>query len=403
MRIGEKLILSFILIILILGSAGFLGIFANKNIQKNNELSNKISAHINLLNEISLTLVKLSTVNNLEDYNLISDSVNNKLNKYNSDHLNLDVTSHGHSGDDHTHNKISKEFEILAIDIISLKNLSIISLLDFNQKYVIEKGSRHELVDVITAYEKSELNELIGVMTYYSKEALFQYQSEEKSDLWVKSIQNVKDNLLIVNATPSAIESIKTSLDDYTVLASDISGIVIDKKSYDNIIQRKILLLQDLTLEIEGFRKVALEGIIIKTKTKNTQIITFFGILIFGSIIFSLFFGYSIAKSISNPAQKLVEVAKEIGKGNFSIKTNLKTKDEFGELSAAFDSMEEGLSAESRLILKKTDELRLKKMDLEQAYEELKKLDESKDNFLSAVSHELRTPLTAMKSYNQLL
>ena len=36
--------------------------------------------------------------------------------------------------------------------------------------------------------------------------------------------------------------------------------------------------------------------------------------------------------------------------------------------------------------------------DLEKALEELKKLDEMKDSFLSSVSHELRTPLTSIRS-----
>lgn len=40
---------------------------------------------------------------------------------------------------------------------------------------------------------------------------------------------------------------------------------------------------------------------------------------------------------------------------------------------------------------------------LEKAYEELKKLDEMKDAFLSSVSHELRTPLTSIRSFSEIL
>jgi len=41
--------------------------------------------------------------------------------------------------------------------------------------------------------------------------------------------------------------------------------------------------------------------------------------------------------------------------------------------------------------------------ELEKAYEELKKLDEMKDIFLSSVSHELRTPLTSIRSFSEIL
>lgn len=41
--------------------------------------------------------------------------------------------------------------------------------------------------------------------------------------------------------------------------------------------------------------------------------------------------------------------------------------------------------------------------DLQNAYEELKQLDQMKSNFLSVISHELRTPLTAMSGFVDLL
>ena len=40
---------------------------------------------------------------------------------------------------------------------------------------------------------------------------------------------------------------------------------------------------------------------------------------------------------------------------------------------------------------------------LQDAYEDLKKLDSMKDEFLSSVSHELRTPLTSIRSFSEIL
>jgi len=41
--------------------------------------------------------------------------------------------------------------------------------------------------------------------------------------------------------------------------------------------------------------------------------------------------------------------------------------------------------------------------EFQQMYEELKRLDEAKDGFLSSVTHELRTPLTSIRSFAEIL
>ena len=49
------------------------------------------------------------------------------------------------------------------------------------------------------------------------------------------------------------------------------------------------------------------------------------------------------------------------------------------------------------------EKVRERTSDLHKAYEELKKLDEMKDSFLSSVSHELRTPLSSIRSFSEIL
>jgi len=71
-----------------------------------------------------------------------------------------------------------------------------------------------------------------------------------------------------------------------------------------------ILVLQD---------RIFLTGLII---TISMGIITFF-----------------LSKSISRPLIKLQSAANEIAKGNFDVRTNIKTSDEIGQLSSSFDSM----------------------------------------------------------------
>lgn len=59
--------------------------------------------------------------------------------------------------------------------------------------------------------------------------------------------------------------------------------------------------------------------------------------------------------------------------------------------------------AHSRVLERKSDELRRTAEQLKDANEKLTQLDEMKDDFLSRVSHELRTPMTSIRSFAELL
>jgi signal transduction histidine kinase len=92
--------------------------------------------------------------------------------------------------------------------------------------------------------------------------------------------------------------------------------------------------------------------------------------------------GVIISRSISKPIRELHEATQELEKGNFTVRTNIKTNDELAQLSDAFNR--------SALALSKMDEERLQ-------------LDKAKTEFLSITSHELRTPITPLKAQLQML
>ncbi len=92
--------------------------------------------------------------------------------------------------------------------------------------------------------------------------------------------------------------------------------------------------------------------------------------------------GYIISKSISKPIEELHYTAQELEKGNFNIRSHIKTKDEIAQLGHALN---EGAIA-------------LGKMENER-----KQLDKAKSEFLSITSHELRTPITPLKAQLQML
>jgi len=96
----------------------------------------------------------------------------------------------------------------------------------------------------------------------------------------------------------------------------------------------------------------------------------------------TMIIGFLISRSFSKPIHDLYHAAQELEKGNFKIRTNIKTSDELAQLSEAFNR--------SALALSKMEE-------------ERERLDKSKSEFLSITSHELRTPITPLKAQLQML
>ncbi|KYK21094.1 hypothetical protein AYK25_03700 [Thermoplasmatales archaeon SM1-50] len=96
----------------------------------------------------------------------------------------------------------------------------------------------------------------------------------------------------------------------------------------------------------------------------------------------TMIIGFLISRSFSKPIRHLYKATQELEKGNFNVRTNIKTKDELAQLSDAFNRSAFALS------------------NMEQ---ERINLDKSKSEFLSITSHELRTPITPLKVQLQML
>jgi signal transduction histidine kinase len=92
--------------------------------------------------------------------------------------------------------------------------------------------------------------------------------------------------------------------------------------------------------------------------------------------------GLFISRSISKPILCLHNATREIERGNFNIKTDIKTQDEIEQLSNAINK--------TAIALSKMEDQR-------------KRIDKAKSEFLSITSHELRTPITPMKAQLQML
>ena len=115
------------------------------------------------------------------------------------------------------------------------------------------------------------------------------------------------------------------------------------------------------------------------TVNKWTTLIFIFSLSI---IIFLIFAGYFLAKSISKPILSLTQVAKRIAGGKYSTKLNLKRSDEIGSLAESFGKMQNAISE--------------KVSEIEQQNKDLKKHDELKNDLLANTTHELKTPLNGI-------
>ncbi len=92
-----------------------------------------------------------------------------------------------------------------------------------------------------------------------------------------------------------------------------------------------------------------------------------------GIVTFALIFcGVGVySYQLTKPLQQMAKAAKAFGKGDFSIRVHVKSKDEIGELAGAFNSMADSLAASEGM----------------------------RRAFVANVSHELKTPMTTIAGF----
>lgn len=83
-----------------------------------------------------------------------------------------------------------------------------------------------------------------------------------------------------------------------------------------------------------------------------------------------------LSRSFTKPIEKMNGAAKELAKGNYSIKTGVQDKNELGELAATLDALA---------------------VQLKDASEESARLENMRRDFIANVSHEFRTPVTVIR------
>ncbi len=120
----------------------------------------------------------------------------------------------------------------------------------------------------------------------------------------------------------------------------------------------------------------------------NTLILFSIGIISTISVIFLTYL--LIRKFVRKPLDRTVAATRAITSGDLSKRVDVKSGDEFGELAESFNIMAESIEEKTRALEETT-------RNLERANEELRGLDEMKDNIIRDVSHELKSPLAQLR------
>ncbi|HBY06419.1 MAG TPA: hypothetical protein DEH22_00985 [Chloroflexi bacterium] len=101
-----------------------------------------------------------------------------------------------------------------------------------------------------------------------------------------------------------------------------------------------------------------------------------------GAVVLAVIFGLWNSQRLSSPLKSLARTSAQMGAGDLSVRANLQTGGEIGELANQFNQMADNLQSNIGQLEAERDALR---------------------RFIADASHELRTPVTALKNFNTLL
>jgi two-component system NtrC family sensor kinase len=128
-------------------------------------------------------------------------------------------------------------------------------------------------------------------------------------------------------------------------------------------------------------------------QTQNSLLLFSFSGLALGSA-----FVWLLVRRVTEPLRQLRDSAEAVGRGDFSRRIGIQSKDELGELAAVFNQMTGNLQKSLAQLEKTVEILRATQAQLSHT-EKLSAVGE----FVAGVAHELNNPLTALIGYAELL
>lgn len=217
--------------------------------------------------------------------------------------------------------------------------------------HIVYDGLLTDGQKIIQAYQSTPSAELVPFMQHFSG------YSGNLLQLFKKDSEPLLQEIEPIHVDPRDIE---------LVLANNIT------RTLDaNIHQIPIV---GIPLQINGepyAMFISLQHNLVEEELMNSIHVLYILILFFGSFLILI-----AARYVVNPIRRLTEATKRMAKGTFDREgLSTKRKDEIGQLSISFHEMAE----------------------------ELTKLDQMRNEFVSSVSHEIQSPLTSISGFTKAL
>ena len=124
---------------------------------------------------------------------------------------------------------------------------------------------------------------------------------------------------------------------------------------------------------------------------------------IFAGLIAILVFYLILTKLIFSPVRALRQTTELVERGDLDARSEIKTGDDFEQLSRAFNRMLDELGRSQSRLTSMNESLDLKVTELAEANIGLFESNRLKSEFLANISHELKTPLNSIIGFAELL
>lgn len=201
----------------------------------------------------------------------------------------------------------------------------------------------------------------------------------------------LKDGTIIANPDNSLnfkhisqINDVNYPLDEKDESAKDFQKsyrefIYRDSGNFETIIDGKEVLVTVNTSDYTGWKiaSVIPKQEVINKANRVRDLIALIGVL---GILFIMILTLLATKKITKPIEELKELMKAAGNGNLTVKSNINTKDEFGELGESFNLMINQLSSNYDELAAVYEELMATEEALRSQYDELQLNEEALKN-----------------------
>ncbi len=291
---------------------------------------------------------------------------------------------------------ISKKLFTITFGLILLVILSSVFFqVTFFEQYYL----KHKTRDL--ANEVNKFKELYSFQIYSEetlKSALSRYEQENNSRIAIFS----------VNGELSYLSDYRKGVDDLRTLTQFCAELINNKELIYDVISTGETKQTIFENESSGSKKI---GIVspMSLKYKNDSIIIsvssiqpiqeaglvikdFYKYLVVGFSIIGIILSSIYVNLITKPLVKINKVAKKMSSMDFSVKCEVNSEDEIGNLAKTLNFLSSNLN-------NALEDLKQKNKQLEKDIEKERKLETLRKDFVAGVSHELKTPIGIIEGY----